>query len=695
MNHAIQVIPTHQGVGLTTAIIGLFYAFHRQGVKVTYLKPIASKQNPEQRRGEALSLLQNIEGNLPKSPLQTEEVDELLAAGQQDVLLEKILIAYEKLKNNYQLVIIGGLLESNQQPYANVLNSMIAKAIGADVVLATDAIDVDVHDFEQRLSFAADTYGGVNSDRVLGALVNQVGDSNSLSSQAIHRAKIFSPHFQLLAAVAYDATLSYPRTLDAMRFLDGYAIHAGEMASRRIADYALIARTIPNAIEFLQAGYLVITPSDRDDVIMATALAAAAGHSIAGLVLTGVSEVPQAILELCMPLIESSGLPVVRVPIGSWEIAKRMDSFNLHAPADDELRVQRIMNHFADCVDGKWCARYVDSQAAIRLSPAAFKYAIVKQAQVSQQTIVLPEGDEPRTVVAANTCVTREIANCLLLASPQKVKTVANNQGITLHPNLKIVDPETIRDNYLERLIELRSHKGMNATLAKAQLEDNVMLGTMMLEAGEVDGLVSGAVHTTANTIRPPLQIIKTAANCKLVSSIFFMCLPDQVLVYGDCAINPNPNAEQLAEIAIQSADSAKAFGIAAKVAMISYSTGSSGSGADVEKVVQATALVKAKRPDIIIDGPLQYDAAAIASVAAKKAPDSPVAGRANVFIFPDLNTGNTTYKAVQRSANAVSIGPTLQGMRKPVNDLSRGALIDDIIYTIAITAVQANFGQA
>lgn len=239
-------------------------------------------------------------------------------------------------------------------------------------------------------------------------------------------------------------------------------------------------------------------------------------------------------------------------------------------------------------------------------------------------------------------------------------------------------------------MLELRKHKGLTEVIAKESLKDNVVLATMMLQLGQVDGLVSGAVHTTANTIKPALQLIKTAEGASLVSSIFFMLLPDQVLVYGDCAINPEPNAEELADIAIQSADSAKQFGIDPKVAMISYSTGSSGHGVDVEKVVQATKIAQKKRPDLIIDGPLQYDAAIMENVARSKAPNSPVAGKATVFIFPDLNTGNTTYKAVQRSADLVSIGPMLQGMRKPVNDLSRGALVDDIIYTIALTAIQA-----
>ncbi len=685
MTHAIQVIPTHTGIGLTSSIIGLFYAFHRRGVKVTYYKPV------DQIDSHAYHILQTLSEQQLTPPIDARRADQLLSEKKTDVLLEEIIVTYEKLKADNQVVIIGGLLETKQQPYATELNQMIAKAIGADVVLATDTSGVDgLSQFEHRLEFAAANFGGTQNSRILGAIVNRTNQNPNLLFTDIEQSPIFNQQFRLLAGVPQNPELSYPRTIDAINFLGGQVLYKGEADIRRIADYAMIARTIPNAVNFLSAGYLVISPSDRDDVIMATVLAAAGGHKIAGLVLTGQAEPTPQVMKLCQPHIKKSKLPVLQVNIGSWEIAKYMDNFNLHIPYDDHERCLKTMEYFAEHIDAKWCKTYIDSQTTIRLSPAAFKYQIVKTAQAAKKTIVLPEGDEPRTVVAANTCVNRGIADCLLLADPDTVKAVAKAQGITLNPSIKIIDPIGIRKKYLPRLIELRQHKGMNETLARTQLEDNVMLGTMMLEAGEVHGLVSGAVHTTANTIRPPLQIIKTSPNSKLVSSVFFMCLPEQVLVYGDCAINPNPDAGQLAEIAIQSADSASAFGLEPKVAMVSYSTGTSGSGEDVDKVREATEIVKLKRPDILIDGPLQYDAAAIESVAKKKAPNSLVAGKANVFIFPDLNTGNTTYKAVQRSANAISIGPMLQGMRMPVNDLSRGALIDDIIYTIAITAVQA-----
>ncbi|ASP16938.1 phosphate acetyltransferase [Neisseria sp. oral taxon 020 str. F0370] len=327
---------------------------------------------------------------------------------------------------------------------------------------------------------------------------------------------------------------------------------------------------------------------------------------------------------------------------------------------------------------------------AVRLSPAQFRFSMMEAARKANKRIVLPEGAEARTVQAAAICHEKGLARCVLLANRHAVHTVAQELGITLPESLEIIDPETIVEQYVAPMCELRKSKGLTPEDARKQLQDTVVLGTMMMAQNDVDGLVSGAVHTTANTIRPALQLIKTAPGASIVSSVFFMLLPGQVLVYGDCAVNPNPTPEQLAEIAIQSADSAKAFGIEPRVAMISYSTGTSGAGPDVDAVTEAVKLAKAKRPDLAVDGPLQYDAASVPSVAQSKAPGSPVAGKATVFVFPDLNTGNCTYKAVQRNANVLSVGPMLQGLRKPVNDLSRGALVEDIVYTIALTAIQA-----
>lgn len=324
-------------------------------------------------------------------------------------------------------------------------------------------------------------------------------------------------------------------------------------------------------------------------------------------------------------------------------------------------------------------------------APEEFCNLLTEKARAANKRIVLPEGNEPRTVKAANICAEKGIATPVLIGKKEEIADVAKSLNISLHERIEIIDPDSIRENYVERLVELRKSKGLTPEDARKLLADNVYLGTMMIEKNEVDGLVSGAVHTTANTIRPALQVIKTAPGQSIVSSVFFMLMPDQVLVYGDCAINPKPTSEELAQIAIQSADSAKAFGLDPKVAMISYSTGTSGKGEDVDKVRDAAKIAQETRPDLLIDGPLQYDAAIVPDVAAQKAPESKVAGQANVFIFPDLSCGNCTYKAVQRSAGVISVGPMLQGLKRPVNDLSRGALVEDIVYTIAITAIQAD----
>ncbi len=348
------------------------------------------------------------------------------------------------------------------------------------------------------------------------------------------------------------------------------------------------------------------------------------------------------------------------------------------------------MTTSARFIDSQWLRDRLEVDFMKRLSPVAFKHQLSRHARQANKRILLPEGEEERTITAAIDCASRQIARCVLIGDPKKIITKIKALGLDLPSNLELLDPVAVRDQYIEPLFELRKHKGMTLEAAKDALADNILLATIMVANGDADGLVSGAQHSTAHTIRPALQLIKPAPGNKVVSSIFFMCLPDQVYIYGDCAVNPDPNAEQLAEIAIQSAYSAKAFGIEPKVAMISYSTLGSGSGSDVEKVTEATAIIKERAPELLVDGPLQYDAATTASVAAKKAPDSPVAGQANVLVFPDLNTGNTTYKAVQRSANVASIGPMLQGLNKPVNDLSRGTTVEDIVYTIALTSIQA-----
>ncbi|WP_353057095.1 phosphate acetyltransferase [Microbulbifer sp. VAAF005] len=495
---------------------------------------------------------------------------------------------------------------------------------------------------------------------------------------------------RIVGFIPWNAELLSPRALDLARHFNAKVLNKGELETRRLHTVTFCSRSLPNMLRRFKPGAMLVTSADRPDVVVGACLAVMNGVKIGCLLLTGGYHLDKAILKLCTPAMET-GLPILLVPSNTWHTVMSLQTFNLRTPSDDRNRVDRVQEFFASRLDEEW-VESLSQQSEIpkRLSPPAFRYHLTELARRRTMRIVLPEGTEPRTIRAAQLCLEREIAHPVLLGEEKDIFKIAEQQGLKLNKKLEIVDPKAVRAHYVEPMVALRKNKGLTQVVALEQLQDNVVLGTMMLALGEVDGLVSGAIHTTANTIRPALQLIKTAPDEELVSSIFFMLLPEQVLVYGDCAINPDPDAQQLAAIAIQSADSAAAFGIEPRVAMISYSTGTSGSGSDVDKVREATQLAKQKRPQLIIDGPLQYDAALIRNVAAQKAPHSPVAGRATVFIFPDLNTGNTTYKAVQRSADLVSIGPMLQGLRKPVNDLSRGALVDDIVYTIALTAIQA-----
>ena len=709
MTHALMVVPTGLGTGLTTTVLGLFHALRRQGVKVHFFKPLTQPNDDDQDADRSIAMLKSFCPLPVATPLTIRDAEQLLSQDRGDELLEEIVGRYQSsLQDDIEITIIEGMVPTRSQPYATRINKEIARALDAEVILVASPGGDSIDAFQDHIDITARAYGGTHSAKVIGCILNKLGAPvdregrvpiedqsdalriHSLSGALVReQATIFGDHFRLLGCIPWRERLSAPRVSDLARYLKAKTINAGGINSRRVAQIALCARTVANIVDDLKAGALIFTPGDRDDIVMATCLAALNGVDLAGLVLTSGYQPGAQVMQLCQGAM-ATGLPILSVKHNSWQLTQWLGRFDQEMPVDDPERIDLTMEMVASYIDADWLQTYSAISSEPRLSPPAFRYQLVERARRANKMIVLPEGNEPRTIKAAAITAARGIARCTLLGDAAEIRRIASGNGIELGPGVEIFEPDQIRGHYIERLVALRQHKGMTAIIAEEQLKDNVVLGTLMLEMGHVDGLVSGAVHTTANTIRPPLQLIKTAPGCNLVSSIFFMCLPEQVLVYGDCAINPDPNAEELADIAIQSADSAAAFGIPPRVAMISYSTGSSGQGADVEKVRRATELARAKRPDLMIDGPLQYDAAVMESVARSKAPDSSVAGRATVLVFPDLNTGNTTYKAVQRSADVISIGPMLQGMRKPVNDLSRGALVDDIVFTIALTAIQA-----
>ncbi|MCT8757503.1 phosphate acetyltransferase [Glaesserella parasuis] len=709
MSRTIILIPISTGVGLTSVSLGLVHSLEQKGAKVGFLKPIAQPISGEDTLDRSTTIIRLSQSTETGTPFMLSEAETLIAKNQTDVLLEKVVEGHQKLAKTSDIIVIEGLIPTRKNSYANSINYEIAQALDAEIVLvAAPAADKPAQ-LKERIDAAASLFGGRHNPNLLGVVINkfnapvdesgrtrpdltEIFDSFQHSSNNIlEMENLFKAGpIKLLACISWKSDLIATRAIDLVKHLGAAIINEGEVHKRRIRSVTFCARSLPHMVDHFKAGSLLVASADRPDVIVAASLAAMNGVEIGALLLTGGYKIDTQIAKLCQQAFET-GLPIFRIEGNTWQTALSLQSLSLEVPVDDKERIDAIKQYVSEQFDADFIEGI--SKGAVRarrLSPAAFRYQLTELAREAKKRIVLPEGDEPRTVKAAALCAERGIAECVLLAPPADVQRVAEAQGVTLGKGITIIDPAEVRENYVARLVELRKNKGMTEVVAREQLLDTVVLGTMMLEANEVDGLVSGAVHTTANTIRPPMQIIKTAPGNSIISSVFFMLLPDQVLVYGDCAVNPDPTSEQLAEIAIQSAESAKSFGIDPRVAMISYSTGTSGAGADVEKVAEATRIAKEKRPDLIIDGPLQYDAAIMEDVARSKAPNSPVAGKATVFVFPDLNTGNTTYKAVQRSADLVSIGPMLQGMRKPVNDLSRGALVDDIVYTIALTAIQA-----
>ncbi|OCG00858.1 phosphate acetyltransferase [Gilliamella sp. wkB112] len=708
MSRTIMLIPTGTNVGLTGVSLGVIRAMERQGINLNVFKPVAQPRAGGDAPDNTTLLISHNTKIPALTPLKMSHVENLLSLNQLDVLMEEIVARYAENTKGADVVLVEGIVPTTDYPFANELNNNIAKTLGAEIIFVVNMGTDSPEQLKDRIEIARSNFGGIKNEKIMGVIVNKVNapvEEQSLArpdvAEIYHTPKFDNKNITIadlnansplpvLGCIPWNIDLSACRTIDIANHIKAKIINEGNIKNRRIKHISFCSRSVPNIINHLQPDALLVTSADRADVLVTICLAVMNGVSIGGVLLTGGYDIDEKIYKLCQPAFDR-GLPVFTVQTNTFQTSINLQHFNLEIPVDDKERMENTQNYVADHIDSKWIKTLKEVVSSIRrLSPPAFRYQLTELARNAKKIVVLPEGDEPRTIKAAAICAERDIAKCVLIGNPDEVRKVAATQGVTLGKGIEIVDPEAIREKYVPRLVELRKNKGMTEVIAREQLADNVVLGTMMLEANEVDGLVSGAVHTTANTIRPPLQLIKTAPGSSLVSSVFFMLMPDQVYIYGDCAINPDPNAQELAEIAIQSADTAIAFGIEPRVAMISYSTGSSGQGADVEKVKEATKIAQEKRPDLMIDGPLQYDAAVMPDVAKSKAPNSKVAGRATVFIFPDLNTGNTTYKAVQRSADLVSIGPMLQGMRKPVNDLSRGALVDDIVYTIALTAIQS-----
>jgi len=493
-------------------------------------------------------------------------------------------------------------------------------------------------------------------------------------------------------AIPEDPFLVAPTVNSIMAAVNGELLRGDEVLLQREALAVVMASmTVDNVLLRLVEGAVVVVPGDRSEVLLAvlTAHASATFPSLAAIVLNGGFEVPPQIVRLIEGLDET--IPIIRTSLGTFATAQRINQTRGRLSADSQRKVDTALALFERNIDAKALLAALSVVGTEVVTPLMFEYGLIARARTDVKHIVLPEGDDDRILRAAATVLARGVARLTILGLESDVRARAAGLGVDIASAAVVspTDPE-LREQFAAEYARVRAHKGMTIEVARDVVTDVSYFGTMMVHLGLADGMVSGAAHTTAHTIKPGFEVIKTVDGVSVVSSVFFMALADRVLVYGDCAIVPDPSIEQLADIAISSAATAMQFGIAPRVAMLSYSTGESGAGADVDKVRAATALVRERKPDLVVDGPMQYDAAADPTVGASKMPGSAVAGRATVFIFPDLNTGNNTYKAVQRSSGAVAVGPVLQGLRKPINDLSRGALVRDIVNTVAITAIQA-----
>jgi len=599
------------------------------------------------------------------------------------------------------VLVLGTDFAATNIPDELAVNARLANEFGALLlpVVGGHRESADTVVAEVRNAYRAYTDLGCN---VLAMIANRVAGRDKQEVQRRLTARSDVPVY----VIPDEPALSAPTVAQVVE-TTGAEVLLGDAAglARDVRRFLFGGAMLPNFLGALTEGCMVITPGDRADLLIGSLAAHSAGSPpIAGVLLTMGQTPGQDVMRLASRL--APGTPVAVVPDGSFPTATGLSTLEGRLGTTSPRKAETALGLFELHVDTAELTSRIELSRSERVTPMMFEHTLLERARGTElREVVLPEGTEERVLRAAEVLLRRNVCHLTLLGHEDAVRRRVAELGLdlgldgaqTARARARIIDPETspLRDRFAERYAEIRSHKGMTVEAAQDVVTDVSYFGTLMVQEGLADGMVSGAVHSTAATVRPAFEIIRTSPGAMIVSSVFFMCLADRVLVYGDCAVNPDPDAEQLADIAIQSADTAARFGVEPRVALLSYSTGTSGSGADVDKVRKATELVRSLRPDLLVEGPIQYDAAVEPAVAATKLPGSQVAGRATVLIFPDLNTGNNTYKAVQRSAGAVAVGPVLQGLRKPVNDLSRGALVQDIVNTVAITAIQAQQAAA
>jgi phosphate acetyltransferase len=695
MVNRIFIASTEKGSGKSLVTIGLMSALQGIVPRVGYMKPVGQRYESVNGIEADAALVKSI-FDLPDDPRDISPMSLVQAQLDKDALFERIFESFKAISENKDVVFIEGTdYTSTMSALEFDINAELAQNLVAPVLLVALGHEKSIDDIVHNVTEYAESFRE-NGCTMLGAVVNRFDSQNPQKDALKLRERLERKGLPLFGVILNNPVLSGPRLSEVSDALSAEIVIRGDNLDRVVTETKILAMTPENALEFIsdQDGYLLITSGDRAEHIF-TILAAHKSvyyPEYAGIILTGGLK-PGNNVRTLIEGIADAGLTILSVKEDTFTTALKVNSIAGELSRDDPEKIALARQTIQRFVDIRRIHDLVGTLRTDIITPRMFQYRILEKAKEVRKLIVLPEGTEPRILKAAEEIQHRRVCDVVILGDKDVIIGLLKRDGISIDESCILDyrrDNAATLEEYGRTLYELRKHKGITLEHARDSVLDPIVYSAMMVYKGDADGYVSGSTHSTADTLRPVLQLIRTKPDVLLASSVFFMCMPEQVIVYGDCALVANPTAEELADIAVTSADTARSFGLNPIVAMLSYSTGESGFGGDVDKVREATDIAKLKRPDLLIEGPIQYDTATSREVANIKFKDSKVAGKATVYIFPDLDAGNTAYKAVQRSANVPAIGPVLQGLNKPANDLSRGATVTDIVYTIAITAIQA-----
>ena len=692
----LYVTSTETRSGKSAICLGIMELLVRNINKVGFFRPLIREQNGKPDNDIDL-ISRYFKLDIPYDDMYgctTNEANELIALGKQDELIERIFNKYNRIENDYDFVLCEGTdFEGSTSSLEFDINAVVANNLGCPVLLVATAHNKTPGETFNSIEVTVESMNEKGC-KILSIIVNRANPSNEKEIINYLERKYEDAGY-LIYTIPNEKYLGNPTIGEIVEILNARVLYGHDQLDRHAHNIIVAAMQLRNFLKGIDHGTLVITPGDRGDVIIAclASLSSVTMPAISGILLTGGLRPEETICKLIEGL--SNMVPIISVETDTFNSARMADNIHAVISPTNTRKITRALELFEKNVSVSDLTEKIIETQTTTVTPKMFEFGLIQKARLQKQHIILPEGEDERILKAAEILLRRDVVKLTLLGNEVEIRKKMTRIGLHLE-GADIIDIKKSKryDEYVETYYELRKHKGITREMARDIMSDVSFYGTMMIHKGHADGLVSGAAHTTQATIRPAFEIIKTKPGISIVSSIFFMCMSDRVLVYGDCAVNPDPTASQLAEIAINSAQTAKTFGINPIVAMLSYSTGESGKGENVEKVREAAKIAKKLSethfPGLKIEGPIQYDAAIDPEVAAIKLPESEVAGKATVFIFPDLNTGNNTYKAVQRSAGAVAVGPVLQGLKMPVNDLSRGCSVTDIVNTVAITAIQA-----